>query len=76
MPTIKFESVTKSYSNGETVFALNGISIEIFRGERVAVMGPSGSGKSTLLNLMCGLDRPTSGSKSFLRAKRPYGPQG
>lgn len=64
-PTIKFESVTKSYSLGETVFALNGVSIEIFRGERVAVMGPSGSGKSTFLNLICGLDRPTSGSVFF-----------
>jgi putative ABC transport system ATP-binding protein len=64
-PTIKFESVTKSYSNGETVFALNGISLDIFRGERVAVMGPSGSGKSTFLNLICGLDRPTSGSIFF-----------
>lgn len=65
IPTIKFESVTKSYSNGETVFALNGISIEILRGERVAVMGPSGSGKSTFLNLVCGLDRPTSGAVFF-----------
>ena len=64
-PTIRFESVTKSYSNGETVFALNGISIEIQQGERVAVMGPSGSGKSTLLNLVCGLDRPTSGEVFF-----------
>ncbi len=64
-PTVSFESVTKSYSNGETVIALNGIDLAIARGERVAVMGPSGSGKSTLLNLACGLDRPTSGRILF-----------
>jgi putative ABC transport system ATP-binding protein len=62
---IEFKNVTKSYRNGEAVVALDGVSFEIARGERVAVMGPSGSGKSTLLNLVCGLDKPTSGEVLF-----------
>ena len=65
MPIIKFENVTKSYGDGGVVFALNGVNLEIERGERVAIMGPSGSGKSTMLNLMCGLDRPSSGAVFF-----------
>jgi putative ABC transport system ATP-binding protein len=59
---IELTNVTRAYGDGKTVLALNGISLRIGAAERVAVMGPSGSGKSTLLNLVCGLDRPTSGS--------------
>lgn len=52
----------KTYQVGSTVInACNGISIQIRRGEFVAIVGPSGSGKSTLLNLLGGLARPTEG---------------
>ena len=55
-------SVVKTYRRGaEIVNALDGIDLEIFRGEYLCVMGPSGSGKSTFFNMVGGLDSPTSG---------------
>ena len=57
---VRVEDVVKSYG-ASSVFALRGVSLEVRRGERVALLGKSGSGKSTLLNLIGGLDRPTSG---------------
>jgi len=62
VPAIKFENVWKIYKLGTVeVAALRGLSIEIKRGEHLAMMGPSGSGKSTFLHLAGALDRPTRG---------------
>lgn len=57
------DSVSRSYrSGGEELLALDGVSLEVERGEFVALMGPSGSGKSTLLNILSGLDSQTAGT--------------
>src|SRR6266568_9066646 len=59
---IRVEDIHKYYELGETrVHALRGVSVNVQRGEFVAVMGASGSGKSTFMNILGCLDRPSSG---------------
>ena len=61
-PVIQVRDVHKIYQLGETrVHALRGVTLEIRRGEFVAIMGASGSGKSTFMNILGCLDKPTSG---------------
>jgi putative ABC transport system ATP-binding protein len=62
-PVIDVKGITKTYKMGDIeVHALQGVSLSIYPGELVAIMGPSGSGKSTLMNVIGCLDQPTSGS--------------
>ena len=64
--TFTLRNLTKVYGQGRAaVHALDGVDLDIRRGELSVLLGPSGSGKSTFLNLLGGLDRPTSGEIMF-----------
>jgi putative ABC transport system ATP-binding protein len=64
--TLRLENVDKTFRMGEVkVEALRGVSLEIRRGELLAMVGPSGSGKSTILNIVGGLDTVTAGDVWF-----------
>ncbi|ERH07708.1 MAG: ABC-type antimicrobial peptide transport system, ATPase component [Halonotius sp. J07HN4] len=60
-PTVVVEEVSKHYTVGSRVTALDSVSLTLDPGSYTAIMGPSGSGKSTLLNLIGGLDTPSTG---------------
>ncbi len=69
IPTISLRSTVKTFGFGDTTFnALDGVDLEIQRGEFVAIMGPSGCGKTTLLNILGLLDKSSTG-EYFLNGK-------
>ena len=58
---VRTKGLVKEYAMGDQVLrALNGVDLDIVRGEYISIMGPSGSGKSTLFNAIGGLDKPSS----------------
>lgn len=63
---IECKDLCKTYGEeGSKINALNGISLDVYEGEMLVILGHSGSGKSTLLNIIGGIDKPTSGAMLF-----------
>ena len=63
MPILEARDLCKTYGSGDgAIHALNRVSLEVYEGELLVILGSSGSGKSTLLNMLGGLDQPDSGS--------------
>jgi len=72
MPILSLQNVTKNYfTDGQLVRALDNLSLEVSRGEFVAIVGRSGCGKSTLLSLAGAMDFPTSGPVSYTHLTLP-----
>jgi lipoprotein-releasing system ATP-binding protein len=72
MPDLLVRDVTKEFpAPGEPLVVLRGVSLELSRGQNVAIVGPSGSGKSTLLHILGTLDKPTSGTVE-LEGRDPF----
>ncbi len=70
---VRTKDLHKIYTmGGQEVRALDGVDVDIRRGEYISIMGPSGSGKSTLFNMIGGLDKPTSGHGLHRRGR--HGP--
>jgi lipoprotein-releasing system ATP-binding protein len=73
MPTLHVENIAKNYpTRGEPLEVLRGVSLELDRGQNLAILGPSGSGKSTLLSIIGTLETPTSG-RVMLDGQDPAG---
>jgi len=67
-PILELDRVSRLFDGGR-VAALRDLSLRVARGEWLTITGPSGCGKSTLLHMMCGLDRPSSGTVRFAGAR-------